>query len=147
MRQQTNRFGYRKIGLMVNGKQKLLSVHVLVLETFIGPRPDAFVCNHKDGIKDHNHVINLEWVTHAENQRHAIDTGLKPINPDAAYRQPKKGRPRGERVSTAKLTKEDVLRIRELLTQGISQRKIAKMFKVCQATIKDINMEKTWQHI
>jgi len=147
MRQTTNRFGYRKIGLMVNGKQKLISVHTLVLETFVGPKPDGYICNHKDGVKAKNQASNLEWVTYAENTKHAITTGLKPINPDAVYRQPKKGRPTGERVGTAKLTNEDVLQIKELLAKGFSQRKIAKMFKVAQCTITDINKKRTWQHI
>lgn len=35
--------------------------------------------NHIDGDKDNNCLSNLEWSTNSENQRHAIDNGLKVV--------------------------------------------------------------------
>jgi len=40
-------------------------------------RRDGLQINHKDGVKSNNELSNLEWVTSAENQKHAIDNGLK----------------------------------------------------------------------
>jgi len=52
-------------------------IHRLVLETFVGLCPYGCECNHKDGVKTNNSVDNLEWVTHAENEKHAYRIGLK----------------------------------------------------------------------
>jgi hypothetical protein len=51
-------------------------IHVLVAEAFIGPRPDGLVINHKNGIKADNNVENLEYVSYAENNAHALQIGL-----------------------------------------------------------------------
>lgn len=52
-------------------------LHRIVCELFVANRPGLLEVNHKDGIKSNNHFSNLEWVTHADNLRHAVDTGLR----------------------------------------------------------------------
>lgn len=62
---------YRDVSLTHNGKQKRIGVHVLVCKAFhvnIDNKPEV---NHKDGIRSNNNADNLEWVTRAENIRHA----------------------------------------------------------------------------
>lgn len=44
-------------------------VHRLVLETFVGPCPDGFECDHINRKRDDNYVENLRWVSKTENQR------------------------------------------------------------------------------
>ena len=54
---------------------------------------------------------------------------------------------KGEDNSQSKLTKKDVLKIRELSIKGMSQRKIASIFYVAKNTIACILNGKTWRHV
>ena len=42
-------------------------VHHLVLESFVGPRPEGMICRHLDGDPSNNKVENLAWGTYKEN--------------------------------------------------------------------------------
>lgn len=63
--------GYRAVSLKVGKKLKTCLVHRLVCEAFLeNPKQKPHV-NHKNGVKDDNRLVNLEWCTPAENARHA----------------------------------------------------------------------------
>lgn len=82
---------YLQIGLQVNGKQKLFSVHRLVASAFI-PNPDNKpVVNHISGVREDNRVENLEWATRSENSTHAIATGLVKLSRGKAHYNYKHG--------------------------------------------------------
>ena len=53
----------------------------------------------------------------------------------------------GEDTSNPKLTNEDVMEIKTLLTKGMVQWEIAKRFNVSQTTICFISQGKLWGHI
>ena len=67
-----NTSGYSRVVLWKDGKSKKFFVHRLVAEHFVENNDFKPVVNHKDGIKVNNHYINLEWLTHSENNIHAI---------------------------------------------------------------------------
>jgi len=54
-----------------------IGLHILVLITFVGPRPtNRHIGNHIDGDKRNPRLNNLEWITQSENIKHAYRTGL-----------------------------------------------------------------------
>lgn len=55
--------------LCVAGKPRTHLVHHLVLEAFVGPRPDGLEACHWDGDAANNAVENLRWDTHVANEQ------------------------------------------------------------------------------
>lgn len=70
-----------RVSLWKNGKVKYWLVHRLVAYAFI-PNADETKnsINHIDGNPKNNHVENLEWCNHYENNNHAFDNGLISIS-------------------------------------------------------------------
>lgn len=64
--------GYVLAQLYRRGYRKDISVHRLVALTFISNPKNKPEVNHKNGIKNDNHVDNLEWCTASENVRHSF---------------------------------------------------------------------------
>lgn len=94
-------------------------VHRLVAEAFIPNPENKRTVNHKNGKKDDNRAVNLEWMTYSENVKHAFDTGLKKDTDKqkASVSQWKKFPP------------EVINEMRRLWAEGnISQHAIARMF-------------------
>lgn len=74
--------GYERISVIVgsrsdNSRKHLnIKIHRMVAETFIENPNNLQTVNHKDGNKLNNAVSNLEWLTSADNIRHAHRNGL-----------------------------------------------------------------------
>ena len=107
-------------------------MHILVLETFVGPRPEGMQCRHLDGDETNNHISNLCWGTVAENHRDKILHGTSN---------------RGERHYGTKLKDDDVLQIRRRVASGERQRVIAEDFQVAISVVSAIVRRITWRHI
>ena len=59
--------GYPEVRLSANGIAKTRTVHPLVLEAFVGPRPEGQETRHLDGVRTHGALRNLTYGTRSEN--------------------------------------------------------------------------------
>lgn len=67
---------YAVVSLSTKGKSYLRSVHRLVLETFVGPRPNNMEARHLDSIRCNPRLSNLEWGTTKENAEDRVASPL-----------------------------------------------------------------------
>lgn len=110
----------------LHGKQ--IPVHRLVAEAFIPNYEKKPEVNHIDGNKMNNAVDNLEWVTRAENKKHAVDNGLQP-KPAKTYQ--------------GKFTAEQREEIKRLWDSGMfSRRQLAIKYGVSHTCVNDIINDK-----
>lgn len=72
--------GYKQVLLYKNGIGRNFRIHRLVAETFICNPQNKPQINHIDGNTKNNNMINLEWATGTENNKHAYETGLKVVS-------------------------------------------------------------------
>lgn len=81
MKQTLSGNGYYNLQLCKDGLIKGHTIHRLLAETFIPNPENKPQVNHKNGVRTDNRLVNLEWVTASENQKHAVDVlGKTPWN-------------------------------------------------------------------
>lgn len=110
-------------------------VHHLVLEAFIGPRPDGMLALHKDDNKLNNHISNLYWGTHADNML------------DRAFNN---GTLCGESNPMAKLTEFKVRCILGLLAatnRTVKDQLLCNLFGTTKNQIQSIKQGRKWKHV
>ncbi|AKQ08561.1 HNH endonuclease [Bacillus phage PBC2] len=134
MKCQVSDRGYLKAKLYHQQKTKTVRIHRLVALAFIPNLENLPEVNHCDGDKLNNKSDNLEWSTRASNVQHSFDTGLNPT--------------KGEGSRHAKITEEDVRKIREMYDTGkYTQRDLAKIFGINHSAIGCITRGETWKHV
>jgi hypothetical protein len=124
---------YWKVLLNDEGRKEVRFVHHLVLEAWVGPRPEGHVTNHRNGDSTDNRVENLEWCTYSHNNQHAIDTGLRKM--------------RGEQNPRARFTVEDIVTMRRLYDNGMTATEIARQYKASVPGVWDIVKRNVWKHV
>ena len=134
MAEYLNAYGYPAVSYWNGQGTRSKCIHRILGITFL-PNPDRKPeINHMDGNVLNNSLGNLEWVTRAENMKHAVETGL--INN------------KGENHGMSKLTPTDITEIRGLLDDGdLLQREIGDLFGVTRSNISHIKCRKSWDHI
>ena len=125
--------GYLMVAMRVDGRQKKVFLHTLLLATFVGPRPSPkHQGRHNNGNFLDNDIDNLAWGTaqqnHDDKKRHGTTAA-------------------GSRHHAAKLTEDDVILILGYLSMGHTQRLVAEMFGVSPLAINLIKLNKGWKHV
>ncbi|WP_082971208.1 NUMOD4 domain-containing protein [Mycobacterium sp. 852002-51971_SCH5477799-a] len=67
--------GYPVVHLVKDGRATTKTVHTVMLEAFVGPRPAGHVGCHNDGDPSNNRLTNLRWDTQSNNLLDAIRHG------------------------------------------------------------------------
>lgn len=130
LKQTKTNVGYLTVSLAEDGIFKRKYVHRLVADAFMPDHAKGAEVNHINGDKTDNRLVNLEWVTHKENQQHARNV-LK--------------RWQGRRnLYARKLTDDDVRAIR---SSNETQRALADRYGVSQVAIHDVKVGKTYKEV
>jgi len=129
----TTRYGYQTVCLRINGIAKILKVHRLVLEAFVGPCPKGMECCHENGNRGDNRLSNLRWDTPKNNCADRIKHGTQA---------------KGERQGLSKVTEGDVMEIRTLYASGQGDLKeLGNRFGLTKSSVWSMVKRKTWKHV
>lgn len=149
LKQSPNSKGYPRVTMSVGGKSISKTVHSLLLEAFVGPRPIGMHSRHIDGQKTNNILSNLTYCTPSENEADKIRHGTQASGDKNGMRRHPQARPKGEYNGNSKLTECDVMFIREQLAicnRGAGA-ELARKFGVSQQIISNIKTGRVWKHI
>jgi hypothetical protein len=118
---KTRRYLYVDVGMARR-------VHRLVALAFLGPCPPGYQVNHKNGVKYDNRIENLEYLTPAENSRHAAEVL--------------------GRVNASRMTAEQVIAIRaKHAGGGWSLRALGREYGIDHTSVLAIVKRRSWQHV
>ena len=127
-------YGYFSSGygsIRKNGRAR--NAHAVMLELMAGPSPTTrHDAAHSCGVRACVNPKHLRWATKSDNCMDKLIHGTHS---------------RGERNWKAKLTKTQVLEIRELLEQGMLQREIGRLYGVSPCTVNAIRTGRNWSHL
>lgn len=117
-----------------NNKAGWATIHYAIADCWMkNPDPTIYIeVNHKDGNKLNYAFDNLEWTTKSQNQRHAINTGLKG---------------KGEELYNASLTDDQVHAVCQELQQGFRIIDLAKKYDTSVDVIRKIKDGSCYFHI
>jgi hypothetical protein len=115
------------------GGRKTRNIHSLVLETFVGEKPEGMVARHLDDDRSNNVVSNLCYGSYAEN---------------TADRRRNGGDCPGELNGNSRLTEAAVREIRSSPPRKKGEIiKLMKKYEVSRGAIADIRGGRSWRHV
>lgn len=115
--------GYYSVALTNIDGLKTFNIHKLIMLTFVGPA-NGLCINHKNSNKLDNRLVNLEYITNAENLAHASAAG----------------RMKGSQFT---YTPETATLARRMLVAGFSEKRVMRELKLGYNAMKRIINEKT----
>jgi len=133
LRQTRDRDGYLTVTLTDTKSPRACRVSLLVLAAFVGPRPAGLETNHKDGDRQNNALSNLEYVTKAENIKHAVEV----LGSDR----------KGINNPSAKLGEPEVLELRRRAATGEPYTTLGKAFGITSVMARKIATGECWEHV
>jgi hypothetical protein len=113
---------YWFVVMCVDGIRYRKSLHSVVLETFVGPRPVGMQIRHLDGDSRNNHVANLRYGTAKENGEDRRKHGTVA---------------RGSKNGNSKLSHDQVRMIRQLHAEKKLTRR--ELITVTDISVKQLN--------
>lgn len=125
-----------------NGKLTILPRHRMMAALFIpiprkyrekGYQQENLVINHKDGVKGHDDLDNLEWCTVKENMDHAIEHGLVDYL--------------GENSHLATITDGEATEICELLAEGKRPKEVSEITGIGEKIVRHIYHGEAWKQL
>lgn len=117
--------GYPSVCLTIGKRFRIsTNVHTLIMQSFVGPRPDGHHVDHIDRNKGNNKLCNLRYWPISDNTSSP-----------------------GEANAQAKLTEDGVRMIHLRITQGFSCTRIGAEFRVSRSLISLIGRGKIWGHL
>lgn len=124
--------GYLSVTLRKDLKSSKAYIHRLVAECFLENYSKKLDVAHLNGIRSDNKIENLKCVDRKENMSHAISHGTT----------------RWKRTGIFKKTSvEKILRIKEMLSDGIPVAKIYKAVGVRKHIVDNIKFNKQWEWV
>ncbi len=132
LKTHVNRHGYETLTLCKDNVKFWREVHRLVLDAFVGVRPEGMVCRHLDG-NSHNSVLsNLTWGTPKENSQDAVRHRTLSF---------------GSKRYNAKFDERDIVQVRLRYKNGETLKQISETYGASFSTISCIVLRKTWTHV
>lgn len=120
---------YAKVALCKDGKSETRRVHRIVLEAFVGPRPEGMECRHLNGDKFDNRLENLTWGTPEQNTEDTVKHGARVV---------------GEAVYNAKVKETDVRAIR---ASKAPLKALVADYGLSMAQVSRIRNGHRWRHV
>jgi hypothetical protein len=124
---------YLQINICPPGeKPRHISLAAMILEAFVGPRPEGHISRHLDDAKRNNVLGNLSWGTYGQNEEDKARNGHALI---------------GTRNHAAKLSDQKVRTMRLCSEIGTPVKTLMRLYGVSENTIRRVLKRESWAHV